>query len=149
MKKTFLDNVSNAKTFLIYGNVLDEYCTPDLCLRTFDEYLVKLLFSRGYKRVIFYGSDGTKGEYVLDPISARYFYNKENEEIPLSEFDVNISDQAVFLMPIAPKKSRKKVQHKLPRYRQIFPAGDLQTRGLPPIWPDNIPASAIKTYRRQ
>lgn len=53
MKKTFLDNVSNAKTFLIYGNVLDEYCTPDLCLRTFDEYLVKLLFSRGYKRVIF------------------------------------------------------------------------------------------------
>ena len=88
LKKTFLDNVDKAKTFLIYGNVLDEYCAPDLSLRDFDEYLVKLLFSRGYKHVVFYGSDGTKGEYVLDPRSARYFYDDQNKGIPLPDFDV-------------------------------------------------------------
>lgn len=130
MKKTFLDNVSNAKTFLIYGNVLDEYCTPDLCLRTFDEYLVKFLFSRGYKRVIFYGSDGTKGEYVLDPISARYFYNKENGEIPLSEFDVNISDQAVFFDANSPEKEQKKGATQAPPVSADIPGRRPSNKGI-------------------
>ena len=89
MKKTFLGNADKAKTFLLYGNVLDEYCAPDLSLRDFDEYLIKLLFSRGYKHIVFYGSDGTKGEYVLDPRSARYFYDDQNKEIPLPDFDVS------------------------------------------------------------
>ena len=88
MKKTFFDNISKAKTFLLYGNVLDEYCAPDLSLRTFEEYLIKLLFSKGYKHVVFYGSDGTKGEYVRDPRSARYFYADKNDGIPLPEFDI-------------------------------------------------------------
>ncbi len=90
---TFIDkNISMAKTHLIYGNILDEFCSPDLKLRDFDEYLVRFLRERGYKHVIFYGAAGTKGEYVVDYASARFFYDDDNGSLALPTFDIPDED---------------------------------------------------------
>lgn len=87
---TFIDkNLSMAKTHLIYGNILDEFCSPDLKIRDIDEYLVKFLRERGYKHIVFYGSAGNKGEYTVDYTSARYFYSGENSNCALPSFDIS------------------------------------------------------------
>ncbi len=94
MRTTFVEEfVPGAKTHVIYGNVLDEFCATDLTLCDFEEYLVNFLNSRGYKNIIFYGSAGTKGEYVIDYRSAMFFYNNENAGIPLPEFDTESQEQ--------------------------------------------------------
>ena len=72
--KTFLDtNISKSKTFVLYGNLKDTIWCPDLMPRDIEHYLVKLLKSRGYEHIIFYGEAGTKGAYCLDEKSARFF----------------------------------------------------------------------------
>ena len=81
--KTFLDTHKDwSSTFLLYGNTNDSVWCADLTVRSSEQYLVRLLRSRGYKHVIFYGEAGTKGAYCLDPESARFFFG-DNEGIPL------------------------------------------------------------------
>lgn len=81
--KTFLDiNVPKSKTFIIYGDLKDTIWCPDLIPRDFEHYLVRLLKSRGYEHVIFYGEAGTKGAYCLDAQSVRFFFSA-NEGIGL------------------------------------------------------------------
>ncbi len=81
--KTFLEtNISRTKTFVLYGNLKDTIWCPDLMPRDIEHYLVKLLKSRGYEHIIFYGEAGTKGAYCLDEQSARFFFSS-NMDIPL------------------------------------------------------------------
>lgn len=83
--KTFLDtHKGKSKTFIVYGNINDSIWCPDLAVRNFEQYLLKLLKSRGYQHVIFYGQAGTKGAYCLDPESSRFFFS-ENQGIGLPE----------------------------------------------------------------
>lgn len=83
--KTFLDtNISKSKTFVLYGNLKDTIWCPDLMPRDIEHYLVKLLKSRGYEHIIFYGEAGTKGAYCLDEKSARFFFSA-NLNIPLPQ----------------------------------------------------------------
>lgn len=80
--KTFLDtNITKTKTFVVYGNLKDTIWCPDLLPRDIEHYLVKLLKSRGYEHVVFYGEAGTKGAYCLDEKSARFFFSA-NMNIP-------------------------------------------------------------------
>lgn len=80
--KTFLDtNITKTKTFVVYGNLKDTIWCPDCLPRDIEHYLVKLLKSRGYEHVIFYGEAGTKGAYCLDEKSARFFFSA-NMNIP-------------------------------------------------------------------
>lgn len=82
---TFLDiNIEKTKSFILYGNLKDIIWCPDLMPRDFEHYLVKLLKSRGYEHIIFYGEAGTKGAYCLDEKSARFFFSS-NAGIPLPE----------------------------------------------------------------
>lgn len=82
MKTFFETNISKTKTFVLYGNLQDTIWCPDLLPRDIEHYLVKLLKSRGYEHVIFYGEAGTKGAYCLDEESARFFFSP-NRDIPL------------------------------------------------------------------
>lgn len=66
----------------MYGNLKDIIWCPDLIPRDLEHYLLKLLKSRGYEHVIFYGEAGTKGTYCLDEVSARFFF-WENDGISL------------------------------------------------------------------
>lgn len=76
--KTFLDtNIAKTKSFILYGNLKDVIWCPDLMPRDLEHYLVKLLKSRGYEHIIFYGEAGTKGAYCLDEKSARFFFPAE------------------------------------------------------------------------
>lgn len=92
--KTFLDtHKRKSKTFIVYGNINDSIWCPDLAVRNFEQYLLKLLKSKGYKHVIFYGQAGTKGAYCLDPQSSRFFFT-ENQGISLPEA-VEITEEFV------------------------------------------------------
>ena len=75
-------NISKTKTFVLYGNLQDTIWCPDLMPRDIEHYLVKLLKSRGYEHIVFYGEAGTKGAYCLDEESARFFFSS-NRDIPL------------------------------------------------------------------
>ena len=80
---TFLDTgLSKTRTFILYGNLKDTVWCGDLIPRDMEQYLVKLLKSRGYRHVIFYGGAGTKGAYCLDRESACFFF-AENHSLPL------------------------------------------------------------------
>ena len=72
------------QTFLLYGALSDHIACKDLVIRSSEQYLVKLLKSRGYEHVIFYGDALTKGAYTLDAVSARFFFG-ENRELPFPE----------------------------------------------------------------
>lgn len=75
--KTFLDtHMDRSSTFLLYGNLNDTIWCGDLSQRTVEQYLVKLLNSRGFEHVVFYGEAGTRGAYCLDPESARFFFSE-------------------------------------------------------------------------
>lgn len=82
MKTFFEMNISKTKTFVLYGNLQDTIWCPDLMPRDIEHYLVKLLKSRGYEHIVFYGEAGTKGAYCLDEESARFFFSP-NRDIPL------------------------------------------------------------------
>lgn len=82
MKTFFEMNISKTKTFVLYGNLQDTIWCPDLMPRDIEHYLVKLLKSRGYEHIVFYGEAGTKGAYCLDEESARFFFSS-NRDIPL------------------------------------------------------------------
>ncbi len=80
--KTFLDRSGAVgKTFLIYGNMDDVYYHADLVPRNFEQMLVQYLKSRGYRHVIFFGEDGTKGAFCLDKDSANFFFHENRKEI--------------------------------------------------------------------
>ena len=70
----FDTGIGMGKTFLLYGDVNEKFFGPDLVERDLEQYLVKLLKSRGYKHIVFYGPPGNRGEYCLDPESARFFF---------------------------------------------------------------------------
>lgn len=95
--KTFLDtNISKSKTFVLYGNLKDTIWCPDLMPRDIEHYLVKLLKSKGYEHIIFFGEAGTKGAYCLDEQSARFFFSS-NMDIPLpkalsDDFEQKLAD---------------------------------------------------------
>jgi len=79
--KTFLDrSAAVGKTFLMYGNMDDVYYQADLVPRNFEQMLVQYLKSRGYRHVIFFGEDGTKGAFCLDRTSAKFFFH-ENRKV--------------------------------------------------------------------
>ena len=81
--KTFLEtHKEQSRSFILYGNLNDTICCQDLAKRTSEQFLVKLLKSRGYRHIIFYGDAATKGAYCLDPQSVRFFFG-ENRNIPL------------------------------------------------------------------
>ena len=81
--KTFLEtHKERSRSFILYGNLNDIICCQDLAMRTSEQFLVKLLKSRGYRHIIFYGDAATKGAYCLDPQSARFFFG-DNQNIPL------------------------------------------------------------------
>lgn len=84
MKTFFEMNISKTKTFVLYGNLQDTIWCPDLIPRDIEHYLVKLLKSRGYEHIVFYGEAGTKGAYCLDEESARFFFSS-NRDIPLPQ----------------------------------------------------------------
>lgn len=92
--KTFLDtHKGKSKTFVLYGNINDNICCSDLVIRNFEQYLVKLLKSRGYEHIIFFGEAGTKGAYCLDPVSSRFFFSS-NASISLPEVrDVEVINE--------------------------------------------------------
>ena len=80
--KTFLDRSGAVgKTFLIYGNMDDVYYQADLIPRNFEQMLVQYLKSRGYRHVIFFGEDGTKGAFCLDRASAKFFFHENRKLI--------------------------------------------------------------------
>ncbi len=81
---TFLETQgSRSRTFLLYGNLNDSIWCGDLAEYSSGEYLVRLLKSRGYRHVLFYGDAGTRGAYCLDPESARFFFRRDNRDLPL------------------------------------------------------------------
>ena len=83
--KTFLDtHRDRSSSFIIYGHINDTIWCDDLAQRTTEQYLVKLLKSRGCKHVIFYGEAGNRGAYCLDPVSARFFFG-ENATVPVRD----------------------------------------------------------------
>ena len=83
--KTFLDtHRDRSSSFILYGHINDTIWCSDLSQRTTEQYLVKLLKSRGYEHVIFYGEAGNRGAYCLDPVSARFFFG-ENASVPVRE----------------------------------------------------------------
>lgn len=99
MKTLFDTKITKTKTFLLYGNLKDTIWCPDLMPRDIEHYLVKLLKSRGYEHIIFFGEPGTKGAYCLDEQSARFFF--DNSECPLPgvypeeyDFEENRQDTA-------------------------------------------------------
>lgn len=97
--KTFLEtNISKTKTFVLYGNLKDTIWCPDLMPRDIEHYLVKLLKSRGYEHIIFYGEAGTKGAYCLDEQSARFFFSS-NIDIPLPKAFSDDIDQKLAESP--------------------------------------------------
>ena len=82
---SFLDKLHRqSKSFLLYGRLNDLFISPDLQLCSLESTLVKLLKARGIEHVIFYGSEGNRGGYCLDPESARFFFS-ENQQLPLPE----------------------------------------------------------------
>ena len=81
--KTFLEtHKEQSRSFLLYGNLNDTIWCGDLVVRSCEQFLVKLLKSRGYQHIVFYGDAATKGAYCLDPQSARFFFG-ENKDLPL------------------------------------------------------------------
>ena len=81
--KTFLEtHKERSRSFVLYGNLNDTIYCQDLAIRTSEQFLVKLLKSRGYRHIIFYGDAATKGAYCLDPESVRFFFG-DNRNIPL------------------------------------------------------------------
>lgn len=81
--KTFLDTHADySGTFVLYGNTNDTIWCGDLAVRSSEQFLVKLLKSRGYQHIVFYGDAATKGAYALDPQSVRFFFG-DNKNIPL------------------------------------------------------------------
>ena len=80
--KTFLEtHKERSRSFILYGNLNDTICCQDLAIRTSEQFLVKLLRSRGYRHIIFYGDAATKGAYCLDPQSVRFFFG-DNRNLP-------------------------------------------------------------------
>ena len=82
------------QTFLLYGALSDHIACGDLVVRSSEQYLVKLLKSRGYEHVIFYGDAQTRGAYTLDAVSARFFFG-ENRNTPFPELWDPTEDGAV------------------------------------------------------
>ena len=81
--KTFLDTYGDySSTFVLYGNTNDTVWCGDLTVRSSEQFLVKLLKSRGYQHIVFYGDAATKGAYALDPQSVRFFFG-DNQNVPL------------------------------------------------------------------
>ena len=81
---TFLDTYqTRSRSFILYGAVNDPIVCEDLAVRSFEQYLVKYLKSRGYKHIVFFSDAATKGAYCLDPVSARFFFPTDNGSLPL------------------------------------------------------------------
>ena len=84
--RTFLEtSLNRSKSFLLYGNLEDKYISSDLVIRNFEHYILRLLKSRGYRYVIFYGGSGARGAYCIDGESARFFFseNRHLSKIPV------------------------------------------------------------------
>lgn len=96
--RTFLEsNLDVSKSFVLYGNIDDSFISPDLVKCNFEQYLLKILKSRGYRYVIFYGGSGARGAYCLDGTSARFFFhdNKNLPPVPAAGFGSgNVSHQS-------------------------------------------------------
>ena len=96
--RTFLEsNLNVSKSFVLYGNIDDSFISPDLVKCNFEQYLLKILKSRGYRYVIFYGGSGARGAYCLDGTSARFFFhdNKNLPPVPAAGFGSgNVSHQS-------------------------------------------------------
>lgn len=83
--KSFLDTLHpQTKTYLLYGQLNDICIGPDLIIRPMEAALVRMLKDRGYKHIIFFGTEGNRGGYCLDPESARFFFTR-SRGIPLPE----------------------------------------------------------------
>ena len=77
--KAFLDtHLDRSRTFVLWGKTNDVICCPDLVIRNYEQYLVKLLKDRGYEHIIFWGA--SNGAYCLDPDSARFFFSSKAGE---------------------------------------------------------------------
>lgn len=87
----FDKGIGRGKTYLLYGNINERFFGPDLAERDIEQYLVRLLKSRGYEHIVFYGQPGIKGKYCLDPVSARFFFS-DNAGIP-APAAVNIEER--------------------------------------------------------
>ena len=84
--RTILDeNRHKTRTYILYGNVNDLACPADNVLCNMEYYLVKLLKSRGYKHIVFYGGAGNIGIDCRDPESARFFFEEQNKGLELPD----------------------------------------------------------------
>lgn len=78
--KSFLDTLHpQTKTYLIYGNTNDICIGADFVIRPIEAALVRMLKARGYKHIIFFGTEGNRGGYCLDPESARFFFTRNRD----------------------------------------------------------------------
>ncbi|MDO5560788.1 MAG: AAA family ATPase [Oscillospiraceae bacterium] len=75
---------SSYRIFCIFGNITDSFCTPDLQVMCFEEYLCRYLRNTGYKCVVFY-SGGGMGLYFMDQESAGIYSGLINKNAPSSD----------------------------------------------------------------
>ncbi len=71
MEKSIFE-YSAQRIFSISGNITDSFCTPDLQILSFEQYLCGYLKKTGYECVVFYSGGGT-GLYFRDRESAENY----------------------------------------------------------------------------
>lgn len=136
--RTFLDeNRIYGSTFLLYGNINDDFYCPDASIRKLDQYLVALLKSRGYDYIIFFGTGGTRGAYCLDAVSARFFFGA-NEGLPLPEA-LGESGNAASTGDARPRSGSVEDAFRGRRRRRGYNSGDLSAQQEAP---GNTPAQS-------
>ncbi len=122
MRTIFDENRHKTRTYLVYGNVNDLACPKDGILCNMEYYLVKLLKSRGYKHVIFYGGAGNRGAYCRDPESARFFFDEQNKGLEMPSFTELITSDR----PAEDKASQNTAQQAQPQQTQTSPVQNTQ-----------------------
>lgn len=67
------------RIFCISGNITDSFCTPDLQIIGFEDYLCRYLKNLGYECIVFYSGSGM-GLYFHDRESAENYYHMINKK---------------------------------------------------------------------
>ncbi len=109
------------RIFCISGNITDSFCTPDLQIIGFEEYLCKYLKNLGYECIVFYSGSGM-GLYFHDKESAENYYNmihkkNKNKDEEKAESSEKSSEEDLF--NVFGIKEKKKEPEKKPEDKKI------------------------------